>query len=94
MAEPSKPTLYALPSVQQRPKNAIRLGQDAGNLLHAGLVHTLGLLDLLAVLVDNDGWDLGHVEVGLDSIQQTASYGANSNSLLTLAASCLETSTL
>lgn len=65
MAEPSNRTLHALPSVQQRPNNAIRLGEDAGNLLHAGLVHALGLLDLLAILEDNDGWDLAHVEVGL-----------------------------
>ena len=43
----------------------MRLGEDAGNLLHTGLVHALGLLDLLAILEDNDGWDLGHVEVGL-----------------------------
>lgn len=94
MAGPSNRALYALPSVQQRSKNAIRLGEDAGDLLHASLVHTLGLLDLLAVLEDNDGRDLGHVEVGLGSSQQTASHGGISNSQLTLAASCLETSTL
>lgn len=65
-------TLHALLAVQQRPETTIRLCEHGGDLLHAGFVHALSLLNLLAILEDDDGWGLGYVEVGLRASQNCA----------------------